>query len=155
MARLAKLVLNRRQIREKAVQVLYTLYFDSTENIDDALYKVLSTDMDSTEDNIVNVEKIPYLRVIVAGVCQHKDEIDERIQAQSKNWQISRMPKIDLAILRMAVYEMFFVSDEKVPKKVAINEAIDIAKIYGDDKAPKFINGVLSHMLGDKDNVSN
>lgn len=79
---------------------------------------------------------------LVKGVEGCKDELDERIGQLSKNWAIERMPLLDLAILRIALYEMLYV--EEVPISVSINEAVEMAKAFGgDDDSPKFINGML------------
>lgn len=75
------------------------------------------------------------------GICEHEAELDAIITAHSDNWSITRIAKVDLMLLRMAVYELKYGQD--VPAKVAINEAIEIAKVYSTDKSPKFINGVL------------
>lgn len=69
------------------------------------------------------------------------DEIDEKINQVAKGWKTERMGKADLAILRLAVYEMLY--DEDVPVKVAINEAVELAKKYGGDESPAFVNGIL------------
>ena len=79
----------------------------------------------------------------VAGLLP---EIDEKISTYSKGWKVSRMPKADLAILRLAVYETAF--DDSIPPKVAINEAVELAKAYGNDaQSPAFINGILSRLV--------
>lgn len=75
---------------------------------------------------------------------EKKEEIDAMIDAVSKNWKTNRISKTDLMVLRVAVFEMKF--DETVPEKVAINEAVEIAKEYGGDDSPGFINGVLGKL---------
>ena len=67
--------------------------------------------------------------------------LDEKIAAVSRGWSVERMPKVDLSILRVALYEMLH--DAEVPVKVAINEAVELAKRYGGDSSPQFINGIL------------
>ena len=75
------------------------------------------------------------------GVIEHTEEIDSIIRGSSEHWSIDRIAKVDHILLQMAIYEMKWGQD--VPQKVAINEAIEIAKVYSTDKSPKFINGVL------------
>ncbi len=87
-----------------------------------------------------------YIASKVKAVFRMLPEIDEKIAAGAKGWKVNRMPKADLAILRLAVYETVY--DETIPPKVAVNEAVELAKIYGnDERSPGFINGVLSGMM--------
>ena len=72
--------------------------------------------------------------------------IDEMLNASAKGWKTSRMGRVDLTILRLAVYEMKF--DEDIPEKVAINEAVELSKKFGGDESPAFINGVLAKIAG-------
>ena len=74
--------------------------------------------------------------------------IDALLEETSKGWKTSRMGKVELTILRLAVYEMKF--DEDIPEKVAINEAIELSKKFGGDDAPGFVNGVLAKLAGKK-----
>jgi N utilization substance protein B len=80
----------------------------------------------------------------VFKVIEKLDEIDKDIDEAAEGWTVSRMSKIDLTIMRLAYYEMCF--DETVPLQVAINEAVEIAKLYGGDNSPSFINGVLGKL---------
>ena len=86
-----------------------------------------------------------YISEKVSAIKANLGEIDKIIEEHSNSWKIKRIGKTELAILRLAVYEVKF--DEEIPEKVAVNEAIELAKVYGDDKAPGFINGVLSGLL--------
>ncbi|MBR5756393.1 MAG: transcription antitermination factor NusB [Firmicutes bacterium] len=87
-------------------------------------------------------EQLAYMKLVSDAFLAHKDEIDELIEAASDKWHINRMAKVDLAVLRLAVCEMKF-SDSEIPVEVAINEAVNLAKKYGDDNSGKFVNGVL------------
>lgn len=78
----------------------------------------------------------------INDIIAHIDEIDNKISEGCTGWKIERIAKAELSIIRLAVYETYF--DEAVDKAVAINEAVELAKKYGDDKAPSFVNGVLS-----------
>lgn len=81
---------------------------------------------------------------LVNGVQNRLSELDAAIKSRSKNWSLSRMPRVDLAIMRLAAYELMFMPE--IPKKVTINEAIEIAKKYGDKESPSFVNGILDEM---------
>ena len=72
-------------------------------------------------------------------------DIDREIEAQAEGWKLSRMSRLDLSIIRLAVYEMKF--DDEVPVKVAINEAVELAKEYGGEESPKFVNGILAKVV--------
>jgi N utilization substance protein B len=78
---------------------------------------------------------------LVAGVMEHREILDGKIEEQSTNWSISRMTRVDLNILRIAVFELLFRND--IPKSVTMNEAIEVAKKFGTEESPAFINGVL------------
>jgi len=81
------------------------------------------------------------------SVAEHLEEIDKRIEEKSNGWSLARMAKADITILRLAVYEILF--DEDVPAGVAVNEAVDIAKRFGTDRSPAFVNGVLGSIVRD------
>ncbi|WP_270941900.1 transcription antitermination factor NusB [Romboutsia lituseburensis] len=78
---------------------------------------------------------------------ENNDKINELINKYAKNWTIERMPKVDLAILKLSICEILFM--EEIPNKVSINEAVEIAKVYCDDKTPKFINGILGSVVNE------
>lgn len=83
-----------------------------------------------------------YIRTVIDGVGEHDTELNDMIKSHLKeSWSISRISKVSLAILRLAVFEMKYVDD--VPAKVAINEAVELAKRYGDENDPNFVNGIL------------
>ncbi len=83
---------------------------------------------------------------MVEGVLTHQSELDAKIdQYLSSNWTLARLNKTDLLVLRLAIYEMLYVDD--VPAKVALDEALQLAKEFSDDKSRRFINGVLSNLL--------
>lgn len=85
-----------------------------------------------------------YARTLIAGVIEHRDELDEQIDSALKNWTPERVGRIERNVLRIALFEMAYADD--VPSKVAINEAIEIVKSYCADDAPRFINGVLDRL---------
>ena len=83
---------------------------------------------------------------MLKGTAEKLEEIDALIGKYAINWDVKRMPGIDRNILRMAVYEMRF-AEEKVPVNVAVNEAVELAKMFGTDKSARFINGVLGKLM--------
>jgi len=85
---------------------------------------------------------------IVLGIIEHKKEIDAQISEAAANWQLERMAVVDRNILRVATYELLYRED--IPPKVSINEAIDIAKKYGDQDSGKFVNGILDKICKTK-----
>ncbi|MBS4173419.1 transcription antitermination factor NusB [Bacillus sp. FJAT-49736] len=122
--------MKRRTAREKALQALFQIDINEA-GPEEAIKNILHGE---TMD--------PYLAELVNGTSTHLKEIDERISKHLENWSVNRLAKVDLNILRIAVYELLYVHD--VPSNVAINEALEISKRFGDEKSSKFINGVLS-----------
>ena len=86
-----------------------------------------------------------HARELVEGTLGHRPELDELIASQAENWRLERMPAVDRNILRLAVFEMLYQTD--VPKKVVLNEAIELAKRFGSDQSPRFVNGLLDGLL--------
>lgn len=95
---------------------------------------------------------IEFASGIVSGVQKNLSEIDELISGAAVGWTVDRMPKVDLSILRNAVYEIRFGKD--VPAAVAVNEAVELAKTYCDEKSPRFINGLLGKVVRSKDSAA-
>lgn len=94
----------------------------------------------------------PYLVELITGIYKHQEELDQMIDAHIQGrWSVQRLEKINLQILRLAVYEMCYSSEEVVPNVVALSEALELAKRYSDDASRKFINGVLANILADLD----
>jgi N utilization substance protein B len=81
---------------------------------------------------------------LVQGVQAHRETVDEAIKIRSKNWSLTRMPRVDLNVMRLAVYELMFRAD--IPKKVTINEAIEVVRRFGDKDSPAFVNGILDEI---------
>lgn len=127
----------RREGRELALQMLYA---------QDALKGDLREALRGFRDGVDAPQRIrEFAEGLVMGVQEHHEEIDEAIRARSKNWSLSRMPRVDLNIMRLATFELLFRPD--IPKKVSINEAIEIAKKYGDKESPAFVNGILDELV--------
>jgi transcription antitermination protein NusB len=87
-----------------------------------------------------------YARELLGGVLQHRSELDDIIQSRATAWPVSQMSAVDRNVLRLGLFECLYKSDA-IPVKVAINEAIELAKLYGSENSPRFVNGVLGHQL--------
>jgi len=125
-------MLERTRARRQALQILY-----QRDITGESVSRILGVKSYSLEDG----EPDDYCREVVAGVERYLEAIDETIGEVSENWVVSRMPLVDRNILRIATYEILF--DAQVPPSVAINEAVELAKVYGGDDSSKFVNGVL------------
>lgn len=147
--RMNNLELTRHEIREKALQALFPLDFNAELSKQDAIYYTLELDqrewVSEDEESFVPL----YLDMLVEGVCVKKEELDTYIQKYLKGWSLTRIAKIDLVIMRIALFEMLYV--EEVPSKVAVNEAIELTKKFSDDTSRKFVNGVLSNAMKEID----
>jgi N utilization substance protein B len=128
----------RREGRELALQMLYAL--DSNSSV--GLRETLQTFRDEQAEVTGRVRE--FAEELVNGIRENSETIDEAVRARSKNWSLSRMPRVDLNVMRMATYELMFRSD--IPKKVSINEAIEIARKFGDKESPAFVNGILDEI---------
>ena len=146
--------LKRRALRVLAIQALYQLDVSPEMHIVDALSLALECSEDSpysieaiTEGELLNeVPEIAYSIALVRGVQDNVEKIDALIEKYLKGWKLNRIVRLDLIIMRVAIFEM--TSPElEVPQTVALNEAIEIAKTYSDEKSAKFINGILSNLV--------
>ena len=122
--------------RESALALLYSS--DITEHS-------VADIVDAGQYPADDIELAPYAEALVRGVAAHIDDIDDFLESSSENWALDRMPVVDRAILRLAVYEMRYV--DEVPVSVTINEAVELAKAYGgEDDSSRFVNGVLGRI---------
>lgn len=127
---------SRHQAREKAMQILFQYDIHGKPGLWlDEFWKPLQVDEDTKA----------FAEQIVAGVLQRKAEIDAVLAKYATNWKVSRMPIVDRNILRAGLYEFFWMDD--VPAKVTLDEAVELAKSFGDEEASKFVNGVLDKVL--------
>jgi len=134
----------RTQAREAALQVLYQLDLrgaEILEDVDGVLRRLL--DPLATDPSVVQ-----FARDLVLGCWGHQAELDTRIRAIAENWDLDRMATVDRNVLRMATFELLFLDD--VPAKVAINEAIDLAKRYSTGDSGAFVNGILDKIRAQK-----
>lgn len=104
-------------------------------------------DVELEEIELSQFIDLKYSKELVESFNSNKESIDSLINKYAKNWTINRMAKVDLAILRLAICEILYMSE--MPTKVSINEAIELAKLYCDDKSPKFINGILGSVVSE------
>ncbi|NIO09933.1 MAG: transcription antitermination factor NusB [Deltaproteobacteria bacterium] len=126
----------RRRGRELALQLLYQI-----EITGDASQAPLELFWSYFEGNVKARE---FARRLIDGVVLHREEIDQLIEQATDNWKITRMPKVDLAILRLASYELLFCPD--IPLNVSIDEAIEVSKRFSSEDSATFINGVLDQV---------
>lgn len=131
--------MTRRQIRENLYKMLFQVEFHDKESLKtqvelylEDLYKADDKDKKELTDKFNELVK-------------NLDDIDAKIEEKADGWTINRIAKSELTILRLGVYELLY--DEDVPNKVAINEAVELAKAYGADKASGFINGILASVV--------
>jgi len=129
-------MLERRRARHQALHILY-----QREITEQLLSRILAEGTFNVEDG----EITDYCREVVLGVEAHQARIDRLIEDTSANWTLSRMPLVDRNILRLAVFEMLY-RNEDVPHSVAINEAVEMAKVYGGEDSSKFVNGILGRL---------
>jgi transcription antitermination protein NusB len=128
-------MLERRKARHQALHILY-----QREITEESLSRILDDRSYSVEDG----EPADFCRELVLGVEAHQARIDATIEDISDNWSLMRMPLVDRNILRVAVFEMLYLDD--VPDSVSINEAVEMAKIYGGEDSSKFVNGILGRL---------
>ncbi len=125
--------MNRHLSRTIAMQTLYE--WDMRHNLD--IEAITSRNIDEFHEDADS----EYIKLVVDGTLQHVDEIDEKVGKAAPEWPIDQISPIDKAILRVAIFELLYA--DEVPPKVAINEAVELAKMFGGENSSKFINGVL------------
>ena len=123
---------SRSELREKAMVILYQIDIMKNQNMDFNVEELISENLEIDNE---------FVRNLVYGVITHLEEIDELANKYMNNWTINRIDKTGAQILRIGIYEIKY--EDEVPNVVAINEAIELAKKYSDDKVRKMINAVL------------
>ena len=131
--------MSRRKIREQIFKMLFQIEFYEKEEMDEQI----QIEMDALSD--VDSEKQAYIEKKLREIYCLCEEIDALINEQATGWKTNRMSKVDLTLIRLAVYEIKYEDD--IPAGVAINEAVELAKIYSSDGAPSFVNGVLAKFV--------
>ncbi len=131
--------MKRSEAREQAFKLLYSLQLIEDKDIEEQL------ELFFEENNIVDKDAIDYIKDIIIGTNKNNSEIEKNISENIKvDWDISRISKIDLTLLKLGIYEIVY---SKLPYKVVINEVVELAKKYGDDKSKSFVNGVLAGVI--------
>ncbi len=132
--------MSRRELREQIFKLIFRVEFNDRE-------EMLEQERYFFEDDALNANEKDAAYISQKGnrIIEKLDEIDAMINQQAKGWTTQRMGKVDLTILRLAVYEIVF--DEDVPAGVAINEAVELAKRFGQEESSGFVNGVLAKFV--------
>jgi N utilization substance protein B len=131
--------MSRRQARETALQCLYQM-------------EMAKISMEEALQNLDLTEINEYTHILVKGVSEHQNHIDDIIRPLLKGWKLERLSCIDRTILRIGAFEIMYMED--IPDAVAIDEAVELAKVFGDEKSRKFVNGVLSSIMKEKKALS-
>lgn len=125
--------MNRKEAREKTVQVLFQV-------------AVSGTDLNEAIEHVLDDQQMdPFMDDLITQTITHLDAIDETIKPYLVNWHFDRVGNIEKTILRIAVSELLYVKE--TPQKVVLNEAVELSKTFGDEKTRKFVNGVLGKFL--------
>jgi N utilization substance protein B len=131
--------LSRRLARQVAFQTLFQIDLSQSD--------VESTLRQRLEDVELEADNREYVYRLVRGVMQQLPALDAQISAISKGWEVHRLAFVDRSILRLAIFEIVFM--DEIPVRVTVNEAVELAKIFGDDESPRFINGLLGTVVRD------
>ena len=129
--------MTRHELREQVFKLLFRVEFNVPEDMDEQV-KLFMEDIDNHASEKENEE----INNKYVAVKEHLSEIDNMINDKAENWSVERMGKVELTILRLALFEMKF--DDDVPVNVAINEAVELAKKFGQDNSGAFVNGILA-----------
>ena len=136
--------MNRSASREQAFKLLYSLEIQQDEHEEQMQLYIQNNE-------IQDKKSIEYITNTVNGINKNQKEILELISTKLKaEWQLERISKINISLLKLAIYEIIY---NQIPYKVAINEVIELAKKYGEDNSPAFINGLLASIVNDKINL--
>lgn len=144
--------MSRRLARESAIQFLYSTDFNKNENPEamfEEFFQTVSEQSDDKPQGTINETDMKFAEEIIKGTIEKLQYIDQLIQSNTTGWAKERIAKVDLAILRLALYEILFRDD--IPDSVAINEAVELAKKYSTDDSGSFVNGVLGKIIREAD----
>lgn len=131
--------MDRSRMRELAFKLVYSIEIQKTNDLTEAI------DLYIEANEITSQNAIDYIKDIILGIDKNKSKIDEKIEKNLKqDWKIDRISKVDLAILKLAIYEIKY---KDIPFKVVINEAVELAKKYGEDNSKNFVNGILASIV--------
>lgn len=131
--------MKRSAAREDAFKLLYSLEVQKDNNIEEQI------DLYFENENIIDGDTKQFIKAIILGIEENLSSIENSIATNlKKDWKLDRISKVDLVLLKLAVYEILYTD---VPYKVATNEAIELSKKYGDETSPNFINGILASII--------
>ncbi len=140
--------MTRRQVREAIIRLVYMSDFRSKEGLSEAFELTLeNSGLPEDEEDISSKVKAKDRKEIeekASAVIEKKQEFDDLIEQKTEGWKPKRIPKVELSIIRVALYEVLF---ENLDKGIAINEAVEIAKKYGDSNSGAFVNGILARII--------
>ena len=132
-------IINRSAMRENAFKLVYSLEIQQEENLEEQI------DLFFESNSITDEETKKYIKDVILGIKKEEDNIQNYIEQNLKSdWKLNRISKMDLSILKVAIYEIKY---NQIPYKVAINEAVELAKKYGEDKSKNFVNGILASIV--------
>ena len=133
--------MQRSAMRELAFKLVYEI--EMQKELDNEQFKIFLENNEITNEKVIN-----YLENIIKGLKENSEEINNLISNNLRdNWSLNRISKINLSLIKIAIYEMVY---SEIPYKVAINEVVELAKKYADDSAPVFINGILASIVKEK-----
>ena len=131
--------MSRTEIRELAFKLIYSLEIQNNIDLEEQVNLYIEN------NNINDANTVEYIKDMVFGINQNKEEIEEMIKnGLDSKWTIERVSKINLSILKLAIYEIKY---KDIPFKAEINEAVELAKKYGEDTSSKFVNGLLGNVV--------
>jgi N utilization substance protein B len=130
--------MNRRKSRDLAMKLL----FETSINKKGA--EEIINDYKEENENLDQID-FEYIKNILDGIQEKENFLNEKIEESLTGWKLNRISKINMSILKVAVYEIYFIED--IPSKVSVNEAIELAKVYSDEKSPSFINGAIGNII--------
>lgn len=129
--------MGRRELREQIFKLLFRVEFNELEDMPEQKKLFFEE-----EENVASEKDEQYILKKYEDIVSKLKTIDEMINREAKGWETGRMGKVDLTLIRLAVYEIKY--DDEIPTGVAINEAVELAKKFGQDNSPSFINGILA-----------
>lgn len=131
--------MKRSEIRELAFKLIYSLEIQKIDNLDEQIELYLES------NEVTDKKAIEYIKDCIVGIENNKEDINKTIQdSLTEEWKIERISKINLSLLKLAIYEIKY---KDIPFKVEINEVVELAKTYGEDTSSKFINGALAKVV--------
>lgn len=135
------MTVNRKKLRDLSFKIVFSYDFYPHPELEEETKLFLEQQEELTEEDREEIlgRSLEIFRKI--------GELDREISEKTEGWRIERFSRVDLSIIRLALYEMHY--DPETPKKVAVNEAVELAKVYGGDDSPKFVNGVLAKLIGE------